>query len=111
MKKILIITVITTILSFAGMVNVSATSVNSQSRDVTVGEVDKIDGGNETNEEAGKQETAHAPDTGLFGAGADGTSAIIAMFFAVPALTVFIWLFGYARRRRTNKKNRLQALF
>ena len=92
MKKYLISSMIFAIISFIGMVNVSAASVNSQSIDVRVGEVDEIN----TNDE---NQDLHTPDTGLFGL--ETSSASVIMITVMPAIIILVCIFGYIYRKHT----------
>lgn len=93
MKKYLFI-IVFAIATFMVVANVSAASINSQSVDVTVGEVDQIS----TDEE---NQDIHAPDTGLFGLGSDNTAIIMTAFSAIPIAVTLAWLFRYIRRKHT----------
>ena len=96
MKKYLIPSTIFAIISFIGMVNVSAASVNSQSIDVRVGEVDEINTDDENQD-------LHTPDTGLFGL--EASSASVIMITAIPAIIILVCIFGYICRKHTKNNN------
>lgn len=93
MKKYLFI-IVFAIAAFMVVANVSAASINSQSVDVTVGEVDQIS----TDEE---NQDIHAPDTGLFGLEANSASIITAAFLAIPVVAIIVCLFRYIHRKHT----------
>lgn len=92
MKKYLIFSMIFAIISFIGMVNVSAASVNSQSIDVRVGEVDEI----YTDDE---NQDLHTPDTGLFGL--EASSASVIMITVIPAIIILVCIFGCIYHKHT----------
>lgn len=92
MKKYLIFSMIFAIISFIGMVNVYASSVNSQSIDVRVGEVDEI----YTDDE---NQDLHTPDTGLFGL--EASSASVIMITVIPAIIILVCIFGCIYHKHT----------
>ncbi len=85
MKKYLIIAITFIIIAFTNITNVSATSITSQSRDVTVGEVDEID----TNDE---DTYVHVPETGIFGLDAKNATIAAATFLTVPIVAIFAYV-------------------
>lgn len=93
MKKYLFI-IVFAIATFMVVANVSAASINSQSVDVTVGEVDQISTDDENLD-------ARTPDTGLFGLNVDSASIITSAFLAIPAAVILACLFRYIRRKHT----------
>lgn len=92
MKRYLILGLVIAIISFIGVVNVSAVSISRQSVDVTVGEVDKINTDDENQD-------IHTPDTGLFGV--ETSSASIVMVTAIPAIIILTCIFMYIYRKHT----------
>ena len=94
MKKYLIFSMAFVIMSFAGITNVSAASIGSQSIDVTVGEVDKID-----TDDA--EQDIQTPDTGLFGL--ETGSASIAIAVTIPTIVILACVLGYAYRKHAKK--------
>lgn len=93
MKKYLFI-IVFAIATFMVVANVSAASINSQSVDVTVGEVDQISTDDENLD-------ARTPDTGLFGLNVDSASIITSAFLAIPAAVILACLFRYIHRKHT----------
>jgi hypothetical protein len=91
MKKYLFI-IVFAITAFMVVANVSAASINSQSVDVTVGEVDQISTDDENLD-------ARTPDTGLFGLGSDGVGTVVATM--IPAIIVLTCIFWHIYRKRT----------
>lgn len=94
MKKYLFI-IVFAIATFMVVANVSAASINSQSVDVTVGEVDQIDIDNENPD-------ADAPNTGLFGPNSDSVTIVVATaFLTIPIAVILACLFRYTHRKHT----------
>ena len=91
MKKYLFI-IVFAIATFMVVANVSAASINSQSVDVTVGEVDQISTDDENLD-------ARTPDTGLFGLNVDSASIITSAFLAIPVAVILACLFRYIHRK------------
>lgn len=81
-------------IALAAAANVSATSIGSQSVDVTVGEVDQISTDDENLD-------ARTPNTGLFGLEANSASIITAAFLAIPVAVIIVCLFRYIHRKHT----------
>lgn len=93
MKKYLFI-IVFAIATFMVVANVSAASINSQSVDVTVGEVDQISTDDENLD-------ARTPDTGLFGLEANNASIITAAFLTIPVAVIIVCLFRHIHRKHT----------
>ena len=93
MKKILVFSVmfVTIATSFTFITDTFVTGIGSQSVDVTVGEVDKID--------IDEEQDIDAPQTGIFGLGAGEKSFATAVTFAIPVALFVIFLSGYFYRR------------
>ena len=91
MKKLLI-GLMFIMMSFIRVANVSAASIGSQSMDVTVGEVDMIDGDN------GDQNVS-APDTGVFGLDGDSAAVFVAALLIIPIAAIITSLFRYTYRK------------
>ena len=92
MKKYLIFSVAFIIMTVVSVTNVSATGLGSQSIDVTVGEVDKINTDNE-------EQNVYAPNTGIFGLDSDHTSIVAGVFFTIPVAVILVCLFRYIHHR------------
>ena len=100
MKKCLIFNTIFLAITFICAVDVSATSLGSQSIDVTVGEVDEID--NDANSK--EEQSIYSPDTGIFGSENNKSSIVVATIFAIPMASIIIYLLVHAKHK-SNKSN------
>lgn len=84
MKKFLIISMAFMVASFGFAMNVSAAGLGSQSIEVTVGEVDEVDIDN-------GEQGADAPETGIFGLGADdGVVVTLSLVSVAVALAILL---------------------
>ena len=97
MKRCLIIVAIFMVIALADAVNASAINVGSQSREVTVGEVDRIESDDENVIDEGQE--VRAPETGLFGLETDQASIMIAAFLSIPVAVILAWLSIYIYHR------------
>ena len=98
MKKTVIFCLALAIMSHMGMVDAFASSIDSRSIDVTVGEVDVIS--NDVEEHG-----ITVPDTGLFGLEPRSASIVISVFFVMPMVAIAVWLSRYyiKKNKRKNK--------
>lgn len=97
MKKLFIVAATFLIIAFADIASASAINISySQSGEITVGEVDKIDS-DDKNTIYEKQEV-HTPETGLFGL---ETNYAIAVCLCIPAVVILVWLLRYIYHRYT----------
>lgn len=100
MKKLFIVAATFLIIAFADIASASAINISySQSGEITVGEVDKIDS-DDKNTIYEKQEV-HTPETGLFGLETNQASVAIAVCLCIPAVVILVWLLRYIYHRYT----------
>jgi hypothetical protein len=99
MKRYLIVVLILALMPFVGATSVSAATIESQSVDVVVGEVDRIGSDDEIIGKDSEQEVYDVPNTGLFGTGVDEMSAVVTASSTIVVAIILAWLFAHIRRK------------
>lgn len=97
MKKFLAINIVFMFIaaSFTLATNISATTISSQSMDVTVGEVDRI------NDE---KQNIFTPNTGISESNANKESVMLTTFFTISAVAILVLLLSHTHYKHTKKQ-------
>ena len=99
MKRCLIVVLVLALMPFIEITSVSAANVEGHSKDVVVGEVDRIDNDDEVIGKDSEQEVCDVPNTGLFGTGVDEMSAVVTASSTIVVAIILAWLFAHIRRK------------